>query len=100
MKEAIYKTLYEKYGTHMLSIADASREMGLAVQTGYNRLANGTYPVPVLREPGANPRVRLLHLVVYLSGDKLPAGRGRPTKAQQIARRRAGKLQEDYTQAS
>lgn len=92
MKEAVYKTLYEKYGSHMVSIADASREMGIAIQTGYNKLANGTYPIPVLREPGSSPRVRLLHLVSYLVGDHIPKRLGRPTKAEQIARKKVCEL--------
>lgn len=77
----------------MLSVADASREMGIAVQTGYNKVANGTYPLPIVREPGSGPRVRLIHLVAYLVGDKVVKGRrGRPTVEEQAAKEKAREL--------
>jgi len=69
-------------------------------QTTRDRIRRGTFPVKVIKEVGSRHQVLLIDLVAYLTTGKrqvpLPrelrdrAGgkkRGRPTKAEQIARR-------------
>jgi hypothetical protein len=78
-------------GQHLISVQQAAKPLGIKPGTAANRLSLGTFPLPVVRD-GGRARVRLIDLARYLAGEYVSASkkRGRPRKAEQIARRAAG----------
>jgi hypothetical protein len=91
---AIYLELLSKQfgGQHLISIKQAAAPLGLTVGTASNRASLGTFPVPIVHD-GGRKKVRLIDLARYLCGETEKRGRGRPRKAEQIARRAAGGAQ-------
>lgn len=80
-------------GQLIIPFIDAAGSIGIPQQTARNELARGTFPVPTLRR-GGRRFVAITDLAEYL--DKLYAQRdtlqpqrkkGRPTKAEQVAKR-------------
>jgi len=86
--------LRDKYpGVTLLCIAIALKECGWAPQTGYNRISSGRgLPFPTSKQ-GKNHIVHILDLAEYLDSvrgaENTKRRRGRPTKAEQVARARA-----------
>lgn len=83
--------LQDKYpGATLLPLKAALREAALAPQTGYNRLSDGRGLPFFAKKQGKQWVVHLLDLAVYLDSMRGPTHqkqrRGRPTKAEQVAR--------------
>lgn len=96
MEKHICDQLYAKHGSYLIGLVVAGAELGLAKQTSYNlNHANG-FPVTVVTVGQRKPMVRISDLAIYLASSQGadPAGkrkkRGRPTKAETIARKMAG----------
>lgn len=70
----------------MITIKQAAKPLGLSPGTARNRASKGNFPVPLVRQGTSDARVRLVDLAKYLAGETV-AKKGRPTKAEQIARR-------------
>lgn len=89
----IYLDLLAKQfgGQHLISVQQSARPLGLKPATAANKVSLGTFPLPLVRD-GGRARVRLIDLARYLAGEyvRVPGKRGRPRKAEQIARRAAG----------
>lgn len=84
-------------GVAMIPAVEAGKAIGYKPQTCYNLMSRKAFPLPV-RKQGRNSMVALTDLAKYLDGvvDPLPTQEpepaikrrpGRPTKAEQIARR-------------
>jgi len=89
---ALLAMLVAQYGQRlMISVREAGPAIGMTGRTAQNRASLGTFPLPVVTD-GGRARVRLIDVARYLAGEpaKMRPRRGRPTKAEQIARRRAG----------
>lgn len=95
---AVIKDYFEKYPP-VLKIEQVSEILRENSQTTRDRIRRGTFPVKVIKEPGSRFQVMLIDLVAFLTTGKrqvpLPrelrekAGgkrRGRPTKAEQLAK--------------
>ena len=95
----LLKDYFEKYPP-ILTVDEVSKILKENSQTTRDRIRRGTFPVRVIKEPGSRFQIMLIDLVEYITTGKrqvpLPrelrdrAGgkkRGRPTKAEQIARR-------------
>lgn len=79
-------------GRVMLTPAEAGHAaFGWATQTARDALYKKTFPIPlVVVPPSGKKMVRIDDLADFLDNQaKRPAKRGRPTKAEQIAARRA-----------
>lgn len=97
---SVIKDYFEKYPP-VLSVGEVAEILRENSQTTRDRIRRGTFPVRVIKEVGSRHQVLLIDLVAYLTTGKrqvpLPrelrekAGgkrRGRPTKAEQIAKAR------------
>lgn len=93
--KTIADQLYKKHQTHLLSIEKVAAELDVSQKTIRNQLSLSQFPVRVTRL-GRLVRVSVYDLAHFLAGEpsapEAPAkrGRGRPRKAEQIARRAAG----------
>lgn len=95
---AVIKDYFEKYPP-VLKIEQVSEILRENSQTTRDRIRRGTFPVKVIKEPGSRFQVMLVDLIEYITTGKrqipLPRElreksgyrkRGRPTKAEQIAK--------------
>lgn len=84
----------------LLTIAQAAKILGIGRALAYKLIAAGQWPTPIVQlAPGGVLRIRTVDLAEYLfpfsSSSSTPCaaaprrGRGRPTKAEQLARARA-----------
>ena len=100
--ESVYASLVaQSGGRHQISLSETAKVIGISQTTLYTA---ETLPFPVTLAPNGAKRVAISALAKYLTekaGEpilpfrsiKLPEGkkkRGRPTKAEQLARQRAG----------
>lgn len=96
----LIKDYFEKYPP-ILTVDEVSKILKENSQTTRDRIRRGTFPVRVIKEPGSRFQIMLIDLVEYITTGRrqvaLPkelrekAGgkrRGRPTKAEQIAKAR------------
>ncbi|MEQ9106754.1 MAG: hypothetical protein RLO04_04750 [Limnobacter sp.] len=99
----VIKDYFAKYPP-ILKIEQVSEILHENSQTTRDRIRRGTFPIKVIKEPGSRFQVMLIDLVAFLTTGKrqvpLPRElrekapgkkRGRPTKAEQIAKARVAK---------
>jgi hypothetical protein len=79
-------------GQLFIPLVDAARAIGYAESSAYNLHSRGTFPIRVQKQ-GRKPVISILDLAAYLNaktekpGEQPKRRPGRPTKAEQIARR-------------
>jgi hypothetical protein len=91
---SIADQLYATHNTHLLSLDLVAKELSVSEKTIRNQMALGGFPIRITRL-GRSVRVSVHDLAGFLAGEtSAPApekrGRGRPRKAEQLARRAAG----------
>lgn len=97
---SVIKDYFEKYPP-VLSVGEVAEILRENSQTTRDRIRRGTFPIRIIKEPGSRIQVMLVDVVEYITTGRrqvaLPkelrekAGgkrRGRPTKAEQIAKAR------------
>lgn len=98
--DSVIKDFFEKYPP-VLTVGEVAEILRENSQTTRDRIRRGTFPVRVIKEPGSRFQVMLVDLIEYITTGKrqipLPRElreksgykkRGRPTKAEQIAKAR------------
>lgn len=81
-------------GRVAIPVPELAQAIGLAAQTIRNRISDGTFPIPTIKQ-GAFRYALLTDVAQYLDSLRAQATRpkrGRPTKASQIARRQAASV--------
>jgi len=79
-------------GRIAIPVPELSTAIGLAAQTIRNRISDGTFQIPTIKQ-GAFRYALISDVAAYLDSLRAQATRpkrGRPTKASQIARRAGG----------
>lgn len=80
-------------GAHLVKVHQAGAVIGFARQSTYNAIQGGHFPLPIVKI-GTRSAIRLIDIANYLDalGGMQKTRRGRPTKAEQIAKKEAARL--------